>query len=266
MTDLALLAEPGALDRYAHPAEFVVLACERARDWLRQAVERGEIDAIKECWSQAEAIRTYTAQRDLGRDAEVAGSEIVVRAIRGLGRVVLDGQDAGTISRPGVSASRNNADSIISAGLPSPIEVFGHEGTRRDAYKMAHADDETFEEVVAEAKAEGNLSRTNVVRCIARRTVLAPTAAAPSPPSDPPAARRPKYGGRPDAMKNTRHLNSRRIIGGAVEAIDGIGMLFEHIDYTQLDPEDVNGWVPVLTESIRSLTTLRNRLKEITQP
>lgn len=64
----------------------------------------------------------------------------------------------------------------------------------------------------------------------------------------------------------TRHLDSVRIVRASVEAVNGIGVLFDQIDYSQLDPEDVAGWIPILEDSIRSLTTLKNQLKKGSQP
>lgn len=64
----------------------------------------------------------------------------------------------------------------------------------------------------------------------------------------------------------SRNLSSTRIVDASVRAVDGIGILFPQIDFTQLHPEDVKGWLPILDESIRSLTTLRNQLRKASQP
>lgn len=46
--DLALLAaDPGtALDAAGDPGEFMILACERVKEWLTLALEHGSIDQI----------------------------------------------------------------------------------------------------------------------------------------------------------------------------------------------------------------------------
>lgn len=64
----------------------------------------------------------------------------------------------------------------------------------------------------------------------------------------------------------TRHLDSARIVAASVAAVDGIGIMFDAISYADLDPEDVKGWLPILDDSIRSLTTLRNELRKVSQP
>jgi hypothetical protein len=67
-------------------------------------------------------------------------------------------------------------------------------------------------------------------------------------------------------LKKTHNINSTRIVTSTIDAVNGIGVLFDQIDYTTLPNADVKGWLEVLNESIRSLTTLRNRLKETSQP
>jgi hypothetical protein len=81
-TDLALATDPQIVERCADPAGFVMQACERAKAWLIEALEHGEIEQIAEIKSQAEAIRVYTTQKQLGKDAQLAAAEIVRRAER----------------------------------------------------------------------------------------------------------------------------------------------------------------------------------------
>jgi hypothetical protein len=99
--DLALAAGPGQVERSADPAQFVVQACQRAKAWLTEALEHGEIEQIAELKSQAEAVRVYTAQKQLGKDAQLAAAEIVRRAERGIGLAVRRGQHDGQIARRG---------------------------------------------------------------------------------------------------------------------------------------------------------------------
>jgi DNA-binding CsgD family transcriptional regulator len=69
-----------------------------------------------------------------------------------------------------------------------------------------------------------------------------------------------------DAVTMVRTMDSVRIVTAAIDVLDGIDTMFGHIDYATLPGQDVDGWVGVLDASIRSLTTLRKRLKELTQP
>lgn len=99
--DLALAADPSVLERAADPGEFIVQACERAKAWLREALEHGDIEQIAECKSQAEAVRVYTMSKQLGKDAELAATEIVRRAERGIGVAIRRGQALGEIAGRG---------------------------------------------------------------------------------------------------------------------------------------------------------------------
>jgi hypothetical protein len=99
--ELALATDPQMAERSADPAGFVVAACERAKAWLDEALEHGGIEQIVEVKSQAEAVRVYTAQKQLGKDAQLAAAEIVRRAERGIGLAIRRGQERGEIRRRG---------------------------------------------------------------------------------------------------------------------------------------------------------------------
>jgi hypothetical protein len=74
LSDLPVLAQTTDLERMADPAHYVELACERAKAWLADALEHGDIDQIVELKSQAEAIRIYTTQKKLGKSRVSATS------------------------------------------------------------------------------------------------------------------------------------------------------------------------------------------------
>ena len=56
--DLALAADVSVIERAADPGEFVIQACQRARAWLREALDHGDIGQIAELKSRAEAVLT----------------------------------------------------------------------------------------------------------------------------------------------------------------------------------------------------------------
>lgn len=64
-TDLEALTDPGAR---------IILSCERAKTWLAEALAGNQIEQLVELKSQAEAIRVYTIQKQLGHDAELAAA------------------------------------------------------------------------------------------------------------------------------------------------------------------------------------------------
>lgn len=285
MTDLALIAsDPNQLDPLGGDAgEFVVLACERAKTWLTQAIEHGDIDQLVELKSQADAIRVYTRQKELGKDAELAAQEIVRRAERGLAVAVRSGQEAGEFLTKGQRA-KDHPDKRMSA------DVFGGDQEAFESRVMASVPDDQFEEILDEAKGEGNLSRANVVRKVKGVEKMTPEArrgmirslASSSLTSEQIAA---KVGvsavhvrklardmgveiHADKVMGKTRKFDSDRIVSGIVERVefDMRSETAQLIDYASLDRSQLDHWVSSLTATISSLTTLRNNLrKELTR-
>lgn len=253
-TDLVPLpADPSALDQYADPGAFVELACERAKEWLAQALEHGDIDGIVELKSQAEAIRTYTVQKQLGKDAELAAAEIVRRAERGIGLAIRRGQEAGEIRRQGEGG-----------GARAPYERQGttvaahpHPETKKRStseYLMSGSDqDQTyavtdgisndeFEEVIAEAKAEGNLSRANVVRKAKKEPA------------------KPKLPG-----VGNKRLNADRVVSETVTLLEGAASSVALIEPGEVTSDQIGSWVASLNQSLRSLRRFVTRLEEATR-
>ncbi|MCA1572563.1 MAG: hypothetical protein LC798_20140 [Chloroflexi bacterium] len=242
MSDLAILAaDTDLLDRAGDPATFVVLACERAKDWLTQAVEHGDIDQIVELKSQAEAIRIYTTQKQLGKDAELAAAEIVRRAERGIGVAIRRGQEEGTIRGHGGKFTQGEVEPPSPSEYATRSELHGN-GQYPGLYDVTDdVTDEQFEEAITKAKDEKNLSRANVVRKV-------------------------KGEGRHELLRNTRHIDPNRVVE---QTILGSGLppsLAELLDYSALDRDRLEEWISSLSDVIRSLTNLRTNLKkELTQ-
>lgn len=290
MSDLAIIPIPGTLGEYSDPAAFVELALTRAKEWLVEAIEQGDIGSIVELKSQAEAIRVYTTQKQLGKDAELNAAEIVRRAERGLGLAVRKGQEEGTIRTPAdrdhTWLNQHGRGPFRDVGKTSPTEIFNNHAEVTDAYAMTDdVSDEQFEEALATARDEKNLARANVVRKVKGEAGTDKIAVARQMASGGNSTRQiaQRLGYSADGMAAflKRHeidvpadqvigrsfkINSLRIVEGAVGSVNGIGMLFDQIVYSDLPAENVQGWLAILNESIRSLTTLRNRLKETSQP
>jgi hypothetical protein len=175
--DLALAAGPGVIEGSADPAGFVVQACQRAKAWLREALEHGEIDQIAELKSQAEAVRVYTAQKQLGKDAQLAAAEIVRRAERGIGLAIRHGQHNGQIAKRGdrggcgaLGVRGGDPGATRGEHLGSPAGFFRNDRERADSYAMADGvSDADFENALWQAKGDRDLSRANVVRKIRQR-------------------------------------------------------------------------------------------------
>ena len=161
--DLALAADPDVIERSADPAGFVVQACERAKAWLREALEHGEIEQIAEIKSQAEAVRVYTTQKQLGKDAQLAAAEIVRRAERGIGVAIRRGQQDGQIAKRGDRGGRGapgvrggNPGDRRGDHLGSPGSFFRHGDERADAYAMTDGVSDTdFEDALGAGEGRG---------------------------------------------------------------------------------------------------------------
>ncbi|HEV8274919.1 MAG TPA: hypothetical protein VGQ26_04380 [Streptosporangiaceae bacterium] len=307
--DLALAADPQIVERSADPAGFVVAACQRATAWLEEALEHGGIDQIVEIKSQAEAVRVYTAQRQLGKDAQLAAAEIVRRAERGIGVAIRRGQQGGQIAKRGERGSRGapgvhggNPGDRRGDHLGSSRPFFRHGDERADAYAMADGVSGTdFEDALGEARAEGNLSRANVVRKIRQRRndPGAPGQQAPDPTDRSPeaAARRLELIGtfagsgmssaqigerlgvgddrvlqlarvhgigiRADAvLGRTRRPDSARIVRETVHALEGLALGVELADPAALDPAEATDWAASMTRSLRALSKFARQMKE----
>lgn len=301
--DLALAADPLVAEQAADPGEFIIQACERAKTWLREALDRGDIDQIAECRSQAEAVRIYTMSRQLGMDAQLSATEIVRRAERGLAQSVRRGQENGEIKKRGDGGW--GARSLGGNGgttKKSPGEFVGRGATRAATYAMADGvSDEDFEGALADAKAEGDLSRANVARKTRQRRARPrrdEQIPAPGDRSSEAADRRLKLirqwaaqgsssrqmsaqlGKRDDAIRQlarehgieipadqvigrTRRLDSNRIARETVHALEGLAMGAELLEPGDLNKAEIPGWAASLTVSLRVLNRMVKIMKEI---
>lgn len=238
-------ADPSELDAYADPGEFVVLACERAKSWLAQALECGDIEAIVETKSQAEAIRVYTAQKQMGHDAELSAAEVVRRAEHCISLAIRRGQESGEIRRRGQSRVPN---------LKSPTDFASHgelngDGDRNPGiYALVDGvTEEQFDAAIEEAKAEGNLSRANVVRKVKGEE--------PRSPRD------------NELLRNTRRVDPNRVVEGVVSSVVVPASTFDMLDgrWKELDPDRLRGWIGSLTVERSRLTRLINCLREVSE-
>ena len=306
---LALAADPSVIERTADPGEFIIQACDRARTWLHEVLDHGDIYQIAECKSQAEAVRVYTMSKQLGKDAQLSATEIVRRAERGIAVAIRRGQQTRVIARRGDRGSRGAAG--VHGGNPgdtrgdhlgSPSSFFRHGKERADSYAMTDGvSDADFEDALGEAKAEGNLSRANVVRKIRQRRGNRPAAGGQVPdPADGSAegvarrreligelaasgmssvqigerlgisddrvrqiAREHGIGIRADAvLGRTRRPDSNRIVRETAHALEGLAMGVALADPAGLDAAEAAEWATSMTRSIRHLSKFVRQMKE----
>jgi hypothetical protein len=299
--ELALAADPDVIERSADPAGFVVQACQRAKAWLREALEHGEIEQIAEIRSQAEAVRVYTTQRQLGKDAQLAAAEIVRRAERGIGVAIRRGQQTGEIAKRGDRGGRSasdvaaeNPNDRCDDHLDSPGSFFRHADERADTYAMTDGvSDAYFEDALCKAKAEGNLSRANVVRKIRQRRAAAPPGPGNQAAGQPPGeliARHAAAGmssrqiagllgigshqvrdiAREHGVEipadavvgRTRPPDANRIVRETAHALEGLAMSVALADPADLDPAEAAEWAASLARSIRVLSQFLAQMRK----
>jgi hypothetical protein len=288
------------VERAADPGEFIVQACERAKTWLTEALEYGDIDSIVESKSQAEAIRVYTTSKQLGMDAQLAATEIVRRAERGIGVAIRRGQQAGAIRRQGQGRGYTQQ-------LPKPTDFASHDelmGNQAGIYDMTDdVTDGDFEAALTDAKAEQNLSRANLVRKI-RQQQPRPAASSGGPdPGDQSAQaagrRRELIGelaGRgmsaeqigdqlglaaaqvrqiaaghgitipADQVPGTaRQFDANRITRQTVHALEGLAMGAGLADIAAIDPAEAGAWAASMDRSLRVLRRFARQIRQIQQ-
>ncbi len=237
MTNLPAIAtlDREITERAADPGEFVMAACERAKAWLAEILADGSIEQILEMKSQAEAIRVYTVQKNLGKGAELAAAEIVRRAERGIGLAIRRGQEEGTIRKTGSSTRDQvgHVDLVSPTGLVSRNELYGS-GKGPGLLDVADAtpSDGQFDAAITEAKEEGNLSRANVVRKVKGTA--------------PPASRGEYHYGR-------RHIDHYRVLSVTVSTLEGAMMGLRLLDVSSIPEGERAEWGDQLREALRPL-------------
>lgn len=249
----AYTATDSSLERLTR--QSVIELLERGKSWIDLAVQRDtEVNDFVEFKGQAETVRVYTVQKQLGKDAELAAAELVRRAERGIGLAIRKGQEVGEIRRQGERATVRNqygsAAPVDNANSkPGPSDFVSWDELRGNDAGIYHltdgVTDDQFEAGLVEAKAEGNLARANVVRKVTGRE-------------------KPK-GRRPEVLRKTRRIDSHRVIAATVDTAAANVItpdLLAEIDMGELETHDLEEWISSLSESIRALTSLKTTLKK----
>lgn len=249
-TELVLPEDMAVLDTVNDPGAFALAALDRAKSWLAQATT-ADLPEVVEQKARAEAIRCYVAQKELGRDAELAAAEIVRRAERRIGVLIREGQEAGEIRQRSLNASKQHRQEMLIA----PRDITGESCDAQSAiYAMTDGvDEETFDAAVESARAEGNLSRANVVRKVtaakaADGDVMDRLAEA--------AKKHPPKPQRHEMLRRTRHHDPVRVITETVTTLEGtvlgLGLLNDD-DLAGLQSDQVAEWAASLKGSIRQI-------------
>lgn len=220
-----------------------------ARDQLALAVQftgPEDVAAIKaEIATAAEATKQLGLSKEIQTDAQ----EMVRRANYAVARAVRQAQNAGTVRREHETAYRpiRESDDPPDQGMvtkASPMDFFQSKNEATESYALADGvSEDEFEAALSEARAEGNLSRANVVRKIKGED--------------------PKPSARNELMRGMRRIDPNRVIRETVIALEGTRValdLLEPHHYLELDESEIDWWRKSLTASVRALNKLRKEL------
>lgn len=242
MSDLAIVDPSAALDAAADPGEFVMVALERGKSWLTEALAHGDLEALVNMKGWAATLRTATMQKQLGKDAELAATELVRRAERCIGLGIRRGQAAGDIAEQGQRVDLPGTPDVVISDICSKAEWTGNgEGV---AHLTDDVTDEQFEQAIETARDESNLSRANVVRH-----------AKPDKPSR-------DRTGRHDIHRGLRRINPARIIEESIASLEAIAAGLSLIDDVKsLDAEKRPEWLSAIRQPLDAITRFTKELR-----
>lgn len=287
-----------ALDPQAQEIAVTHMLTE-ARSWLAHAVEVSGPASIATFKAQMATVVEATKQLGLSKEIQLDAVEMVRRAERAVGLAIRKGQVEGTIAKRGdVGGSpapgvRGGASGSPRGGdLDRPSQIIGADSGSELTPLYALADgisDEQFDDAIAEAKSEADLSRRNVVRKInqgtgrlSRDLRLGRIAelADKSWTSDKIAkdlglteghirklARDASIEIPADRAMHGMHrrIDHNRIASNTVTALDGLVSGLQLLNIHEVDLTHADEWVTSLNASLRSLNRFRNDLiKEMT--
>lgn len=256
----------------AAQAAAVTAMLSHSRTGLLAAIAAHDLPQIVEWKAKGAAIQEIAKQVRLGKELRLDADEFVRRAERGLGVGIRHGQSRGDIASAvevasaagkvarGLFTSRQNAlTKPADTDFAARSELSGN-GTKGQygIYGMTDGvSDEQFEEAIAEARTEGNLSRANVARkAKAKATAVID---ADDPLIDAEVEPAPKPATKAKKKRVTKHdstemlTNIAGMLGGVVEAI-------KFMDPSDIDATEAR---PTIENIRQSIGVVRKLLKEI---
>lgn len=291
----------GALDKVS--AEVAVSdMLSQAHDWMTTALAATDVPAtvkassIKDVRAYLATVQEATRQKDLSKGIQEDATEMVRRAEYALGRAIREGQEHGEIASQGdIGRNRTSLSEVLASptDFARPGELYGngHGNQSTGILGMAdNAEPEEFEQALADAKEEGNLTRANVGRHI--EAISAKSSAQQSKWAEVRRlAEEERWASRDinarlhiyvrdndfrrEATKRgisfpadvvfskKKQLQSLDIIQRAVTSAAVTAEALGIVSTDDVTPEQAAEWLPELTRGIRALNHLKTQLKEI---
>jgi hypothetical protein len=212
----------------------VTLLLSNTRTGLLVAIAAHDLPGIVEGKARASAIQEIAKQLRLSREIQDDATEFVRRAERGLGVAIRKGQSNGEIN--GVGNHDNRGNGFRRGCLTSPskkrptdfatnAELQGANRPGEGIYAMTDGvTDEQFDQAIAEARAEGNLSRANVARKAKAKA---------KPPEPEPAATQPQ----PAPKKVRKTAAARRVMENLTIDINSLVFVINETNPQEVDAE-----------------------------
>lgn len=272
---------------------------QRARDWLTRAVDETGPEQIAAAKAEIATAAEATKQLGLSKEIQLDAQEMVRRAEYALGKAIRKGQKEGTIetlrdarSRAGRSSTGRHPD--INTVSKRPLSEFAsRDDLIGNGAGIAHLSDGVdapeFDAALAQAKAEGNVSRANVVRKLKGQNQDAPATreqradviedlAAQGYTSRQMAER---VGVRDDRVRDIareygidipadrtigkqRRIDHTAAVESAVTELDNWASSLSVIDFSEVDATEATEWVVSLTNSLTELRRFIKQIKETT--
>ncbi len=241
---------------------------------LLVAIAAQDLPGIVEAKQKASTIQEITKQLRMGKEMSLHAAEFVRRAERGLGVAIREGQARNEVLRPGQKNGHSGGHDRHTLTPPvngevkpsptdfaTPSELSGANKPGEGIYAMTDGvSDEQFEEAIAEARDEGNLSRANVARKAKAKAQKKEPIDADDPLIDAEVESDPKPAA-PPKKRLTKH-DSTEMLANINGMLNGIVETLPFINPTEVDPTDADN-KRVIENMRQSMARIRRLLKEI---
>jgi hypothetical protein len=265
---------------------------EQARDWLATAVEKTGPEQVAAAKAEIATAAEATKQLGLSKEIQLDAQEMVRRAEYALGKAIRKGQEGGTVRTKGqYDRGKSSTEEVLPVSpydFASNTELSGNP-TKGIAgiYDLAEATADEFDAALAEAKDEGNVSRTNVVRKIKgqgcdrpapvasrldeiRDLIAIGATSAQIAKELGVSEQRIRLVARENdlvitadvVMHKSRRINNDRVLDNVAEAVEVAAMSLRDIDPASLDSETALERLDSLTTSINALRQAVKKIKE----
>lgn len=273
---------------------------DRARTALALALEASDVHMVAQIKSGTAVMEKLSKELRLSKECQLDAAEMVRRSEYALGKAIRQGQADGTVETPHEAAcraveardvrlGRKDLSSIKGKVKPGPADFAPEHELRGNSAGILHlavGAEREFEEALSEAKAEGNLSRANLVRKIEGQQSSHESRADRADKIEPLARQgltsdqiAKRLGLHRDSVKRIandhgidiqadrvtarrRRINSAQVLESTAAALEGAVYSIRLVQPEDLSQEEAQEWVSSLTESIKALSKAVKTIKE----